>query len=226
MKTKTAILERIDWAAVRGQYDKRITISKRLGEIHQQGKAREFGRLAVGFSDPDANYSASEGHRPLGPDILNSNMNAERRVFELAGKFLRLTDARRVPELIKAAQIKYLFIGVGSEISCMMNPQVCWVANRRTIWTHLVIKHADNIAKADEELELYRDSDETSEMAYSKWAAIHAELRVALTRISEEGYDLSKNAKIPPADIVFLWADAIASHLYGMCHPQKGAVGR
>lgn len=181
--------------------------------------------MAVGFSDPDANYSASEGHRPLGPDILNSNMNAERQIFELAGRFIPLTDARQVPELIRAAQIKYLFIGVGSEISCMMNPQICWVANRRTIWTHLVVKHADNVGKADAELELYRDSDETSEMAYSKWAAIHAELRVALTRVAEAGDILSRNAKIPSGNIIFLWADAIASHLYGMYHPQRGAVG-
>jgi hypothetical protein len=187
---------------------------------------KDFAQMAVGFSDPDANYSASEGHRPLGPDILNSNMNAERQIFELAGKFIPLTDARQVPEFIRAAQIKYLFIGVGSEISCMMNPQICWVANRRTIWTHLVVKHADNIGKADAELELYRDSDETSEMAYSKWAAIHAELRVALTRIAEQGDTLSRNAKIPPGDIIFLWADAIASQLYGMYHPQRGAVGR
>jgi len=215
-----AILERVDWRAVRDQYDKRISVSKRLRNLHQQQRVEDFGQMAIGFSDPDANYSASEGHRPLGPDILNSNMNAERQIFELAAKFIPLTDAREVPELIKAARIKYLFIGVGSEISCIMNPQVCWVANRRTIWTHLVVKHADNTAKADAELELYRDSDETSEMAYSKWAAIHAELRVALTRVAEEGLTMSKKAKIPPGDIIFLWADAIASHLYGMYHPQ------
>jgi hypothetical protein len=107
----------------------------------------------------------------------------------------------------------------------MVNPQVCWVANRRTIWTHLVVKHADNVGKADAELELYRDSDETSEMAYSKWAAIHAELRVALTRIAEEGYTLATKAKIPPGDIIFLWADAIASRLYSMYHQQREAVG-
>jgi len=46
----------------------------------------------------------------------------------------------------------------------MVNPPVCWVANTRTIWTHLVIKHADSIAKADEELKLYREADVTSEI--------------------------------------------------------------
>jgi hypothetical protein len=68
-------------------------------------------------------------------------------------------------ELIKRARLKYLQIGVGSEISCMVNG-VCRVANTRTIWTHLVIKHGYDVAKADEELELYREADVTSEMAY------------------------------------------------------------
>src|SRR5215469_6901604 len=98
----------------------------------------------------------------------------------------------------------------------MMNPNVCWVANRRTIWTYLVINYGEGTAKADEALALYRDSDETSEMAYSEWAVIHAELRGALTRVGEESHSLSKKARIPPGDIVFLWADVIASHLYGM----------
>ncbi len=34
-----------------------------------------------------------------------------------------------------------------------MNPGVCWVANTRTIWANLVVKHADNIAETNEELE-------------------------------------------------------------------------
>src|SRR2546427_771476 len=111
------ILQRIDWQAVRGQYERRIMVSKRLRALHEQGKIKDFGQMAVGLTDPDANYSASEGHRPLGPDILNSNMNAERQIFALAGKFISLAGARQVPELIKTAQIKYLFVGVGSEIS-------------------------------------------------------------------------------------------------------------
>ena len=69
----------------------------------------------------------------------------------------------------------------------MVNPKVCWVANTRTIWTHLVIKHADSIKKADAELKLYRPADGSSEMDYRMWAAIHAELRVTLTRIGEIG---------------------------------------
>jgi hypothetical protein len=96
----------------------------------------------------------------------------------------------------------------------MLNPQVCWVANTRTVWAHLLVKHNDNVAKANEELRHYRDRDETSEMAYAKWADIHATLEVALTRLGEEGQKASRQASVEPGTITFLWADAIAAFLY------------
>jgi hypothetical protein len=99
-----------------------------------------------------------------------------------------------------------------------MKPEVCWVANTRTIWTHLVIKHADNIGKADQELRLYREADVDSEMAYTYWSAIHAQLGIALTRVSEIGRGLARNAGIEPGDVPYLWADAIASFFYGSYH--------
>ena len=80
---------------------------------------------------------------------------------------MALAEACDVPTLIKQARLQYLRIGVGSEISCMVNPSVCWVANTRTIWTHLVIKHGYDVAKAEAELAAYRDDDATSEMAYA-----------------------------------------------------------
>jgi uncharacterized protein (DUF924 family) len=96
----------------------------------------------------------------------------------------------------------------------MVNPNVCWVANTRTIWTHLVIKHADNFATADEELNLYRSQDDTSEMAYRVWAEIHRELAASMTRIAEEGERLARAASVLPGSIKYLWADAIANALY------------
>ena len=96
----------------------------------------------------------------------------------------------------------------------MVNPKVCWVANTRTIWTHLVIKHADNFSKADEELRLYRGQDDTSEMAYRIWAEIYRELAASMTRIAEEGERLARAASVTPGPIKYLWADAIANALY------------
>ena len=86
----------------------------------------------------------------------------------------------------------------------MVNPQFCWVANVRTIWTHLVYKHDDNFGKADQELKLYRDSDVGSEMIYKMWQALHAELAGTITRISEQGTKLANEAGVPPGPIRYL----------------------
>jgi hypothetical protein len=212
------ILDSLEWAAVRRHYDDRVRVSKALAQLHSRKSVHEFANLALGISDADGNYSAAE--HGLGPKILypGHNRNAERKVFELAREFIALMDARGVPELIAGANLTYLKIGVGSEISCMVNPKICWVANTRTIWTHLVIKHADSIRKADEELQLYREADASSEMDYQMWAAIHAELRVALTRIAEIGQDNAKKSRIIPGSVTYIWADAIASALFSSHH--------
>jgi hypothetical protein len=81
-----------------------------------------------------------------------------------------------------------------------------------------VIKHADDFAKANEHLKLYRDANVTSEMAYNMWAGIHRELAGSMTRIAEEGERLAKLATIKPGEIKYLWADAIANALYSLHH--------
>jgi len=95
----------------------------------------------------------------------------------------------------------------------MVNPKVCWIANTRTIFAHLVTKHGGNIAKAKEELRLYRDNDATSRK-HQNWAGIHKELATSLTRIAEEGERLARHATVEPGPIIYLWADAIASEVY------------
>lgn len=213
-----AILDSVDWVWVRRHYDDRVSVSDALIGLHETRSVQKFAELALGISDADGNYSANE-HR-LGPSILypGQNINAEQRVFDLAGEFMALADARRVPELIAGARVAYLKIGVGSEISCMVNPKVCWVANMRTIWTHLVIKHADSIERADAELGLYREADGSSEMGYQMWAALHAELRVTLTRIGEIGQNSARQHDVAAGDVTYIWADAIAAVLYGAHH--------
>jgi hypothetical protein len=96
----------------------------------------------------------------------------------------------------------------------MLNPRVCWVANARTIWTQLVIKHADNFEEADMELRLYRDEDSTSEMAYAAWTDLHSELATSMTRIAKEGDLLAREAGIAAGSLTYLWADCIANALY------------
>lgn len=206
------ILDRLDWARVREHYELRHDIHRKLLRLHDAGEQDALASLMLGVSDPAANYSA--GEYGLGRRILAENPDAGSRVFDLAGAFRVATAAREVPKRIRAAQLAYLGIAVGSEASCLMNPGVCWVSNTRTIWTHLVVKHADDLGKANEELSLYKDGDSTSEMAYAKWREIHRLLETSMTRISKEGAGLARKAGVEPGDHAYLWADAIASQMY------------
>lgn len=209
-------LDALDWGQVRAHYDERISVHKRLIKLHDGGLVDPFSKLLLGVTEAAGNYSAAE--HGLGPKILATNANAAARVAALGGNFRTLTKPRDVPKLIRGAALGYLAIGVGSEASCMVNPGVCWVANTRSIWTHLVIKHADDIAKADEELKLYREADPSSEMAYAIWSEIHRLLETSMTRIAKEGAKLATAASVKPGDVTFLWADAIANQLYAQHH--------
>jgi hypothetical protein len=131
-----SVLESLKWDAVRRHYDNRVLIHQKLLALHGANDAVAFADLLLGISDAGGNYSADE--YGTGPRVLSGNRNAVRRVFELGQIFLELPKARKVPLLIRQAGLKYLGISVGSEASCMLNPKVCWVANTRTVWAHLL----------------------------------------------------------------------------------------
>ena len=204
-------LDLLDWKLVRKQYMYRKGIHEKLLKLCKEGSKSAFAKLALGISDEAGNYSAND--HSLGPMILSENREGAKRVLDLASHFLELTNARRVPQVIKDADLHYLKIGIGSELSCMMNPKVCWVTNTRTIWTHLIIKH-DDIDKANEELRLYRDNDDTSEMAYLKWTHIHYELSASMTKLAKAGSEIAESKGIKPGMKAFLWADSISTILY------------
>jgi hypothetical protein len=219
-----SVLKSLKWDEVRRHYDDRVRVHKELLALRAAKDTGRLAKLLLGVSDAAGNYSAEE--HGIGPRVLGDNLNAEQRIFDLADTFVGLKKARTVPELIRQAGLKYLGISVGSEASCMLNPQVCWVANTRTVWAHLLVKHDDNVERADEELRLYRDGDETSEMAYAKWADIHATLETALTRLGENGQKTSRLASVEPGTITFLWADAIAAYLYAQHKKYPGVLKR
>jgi Ethanolamine utilization protein EutJ (predicted chaperonin) len=202
----------LDWQQVLENYNNRINAHTKLLKFYENNKQKEFLQLALGISDSAGNYSASEHN--IGPKIIEANINAVGRVFELAGIFRGLKSGRKVPEIIKLENLSYLKIGVGSEISCMMNPDICWVANSRTIWMHLVIKHDGNFSHANEELSLYRDGETNSEMAYSIWSNIHRDLEKSMTKLGVQGRDIARERGVEPGDKLFLWADAISTCLY------------
>lgn len=124
-------LSKLDWAEVREHYDLRHSIHKQLLALLQADKRLEFVELLIGLSDPNGNYSAVE--HGLGPLILSENKNPINRVWDLASELREVASAHEVPKIIRKAGLRYLQIGVGSEASCMLNPEVCWVCNSRTI---------------------------------------------------------------------------------------------
>lgn len=206
----------LDWREVRRHYDSREDAHRQLMKLYARSRQKEFVDLALGISDKAGNYSASD--HTLGPQIRRDNRDADQRVFELAGQLMHLADGIGAPILIHQAGLKRLKIGVGSELSCMVNPTVCWVANTRTIWTHLVFKHRGSIRKANQELALYREEDESSERAYRRWTALHGEVVATLKIVAEDGAQRAEENRVKPGGIPFIWADAICGSLYAHHH--------
>jgi hypothetical protein len=96
----------------------------------------------------------------------------------------------------------------------MLKPSEFWVANVRTIWAHLLIKHGDNYNYANEELTLYRDQERGSEMDYQIWSDIHNSLETSQTRLHDLGIVEAEKQKVNVGKLKYLWADAIANEIY------------
>jgi hypothetical protein len=206
----------LDWHLVRTHYQQRLAIHHELislfnRALSDRGQIDPFVQLLLGISNRRANYSASD--HGLGQQILSENFDAAQRVFLLAGQFGRVTHAREVPSLISAADLQKLKIGVGSEASCLMNPNVCRVANTRTIWTHLVVERR-NFREADAALQTFRRGDRDSEMRYSEWVHWHRVLQTSMTQIARDGSRQAVAGGVRSGQIEYLWADAIANELY------------
>lgn len=212
-------LDDLDWELVRAHYDERIAMHEHLIELHETGQVEAFANaaLAIGPQNLSANYSAAE--HGLGPKVLMYNTPpVEKDVFDLAEAFRGLVAGKDVPRIIRSAAISYLAIGVGSELSCMVNPGVCWVANTRTIWTDLLIKHGGRYELADEELKLYRDDDPRSKMAYSLWADIHRRLDRTMILLAGWSEPLCSAVFVETGPLTNLWGDAVANALYAERH--------
>jgi hypothetical protein len=213
------VLDNLDWFGIRhDHYKHRAGISQMLRNLYENGNELQFCKLGLGISDPLGNYSASDHLAPFGPQILaaSENSNAIKRVCRLAGDFMLVTSGHDVRKLIRNANLKYLKIAIGSELSCMVNPRVCWVCNTRTIWTDIASR--SGIKEANEQLLLYRQADVNSRMAYDQWAALHENLPESLLEIAARGDSLAKGVGVTPDPIKYIWADCIASALYSAYH--------
>lgn len=201
----------IDWSRVRSHYQQRVGISQRLRRLHKEDDRSSFAKLLLGIDDPHGNYSAAEHH--LGPLVLGDNSDAQDRIHRFASDIMTLDSPRHLPSLIQRTALRYLGIGVGSEASCLLRPREMWVANTRTLWSHLLMKHK-SVSVANEELALYRDREDSSEMAYRKWVALHRELGPHMVRLSKIGAERAVDAGVQPGTLKYLWADAIANEQY------------
>jgi hypothetical protein len=200
----------LNFSEIWKHYHDRHQISLELQHLLSNQKKVEYVELAVGVSKPLGNYSADEHN--LGWKILDNNQVSS--IFELADSFLAPElKIRVIPDLIYEANLKYLKIGVGSEMACLLAPEKYWVGNVRTIWTHLLSKYDGDSLKANSELEYYKLDESSSEMYYPLWKDIYPKMGNDLRKVMALAHDIAREqgAKV---DNNYLWVDAVCSHLY------------
>ncbi|MFY9260470.1 MAG: hypothetical protein WAO71_08190 [Gallionella sp.] len=204
------MIENLNMHEVRGHYDARFECHQHLCTLLKTGKATDFLDLALGISDPIGNFSARE--HGLGPMVLSANRPAS--IIKLAESFLSETDPNKMVGSIYAANIKYLKVSVGSEMAMMLKPSNFWVANVRTVWTHLLLKHCYDLGKANEELKLYRSQEMTSEMEYQIWKEIYRLMKPSIAKVCEKGNAVANEQGAESGSLSYMWFDAIANSLY------------
>jgi hypothetical protein len=174
------------------------------------GQVEEYVNLALGITNPAGNYSAAE--HGLGPRILDENTHQD--VFNLATEIEACPNTHHLPDLIYRHRLPYLKISVGSEIAMMLKPNVHWVGNVRTIWSHLLIKHGGKRSKANQELKLYKDDRRDSEMDYLIWRDIYLALEPNILTVGRLAAEAAAAQNVTPGPLRFMWPDAVASFLF------------
>jgi len=205
-----SLMAKLDYAHIAEHYADRVAVHGDIRRAFDAKKAAKYADLALGISSPLGNYSASE--HGLGPKVLSRTK--PERILMLAQDLIARDKPMDVPRLVQHADIWQLKISVGSEIAAMLEPRRFWVTNTRTVWAHLLVKHNDDVRKANDELRAYRDHDYTSEMLYDVWSDIHVKLDTALNRLAEAGAVHAKKQGIKAGELAYLWADAVANALY------------
>jgi hypothetical protein len=202
---------------VLAHYTRRHALGRTLTGFLNNSDSKKFAELALGISDSEGNYSAAE--HGLGPQILA--MTKASMILDLGKRLANCADPKRVVDEIYSARIPNLKISVGSEIAMMLCPDRFWVANTRSIWAHLLVKHDFDYAKANEELRLYRDPERTSEMDYRLWKAIYLVMQPNLLALGRMGDDEASAQGVRSGKEKNLWYDAIANAIYQKRSYQK-----
>jgi len=201
----------IDLHDVRQHYMYREEASRKLNSLHVSDSIEKYVELAIGVSDRSGNFSAHE--HQLGPRILDHNSYDS--VFNFSKQLISEDlNVEKLPSLIREANLAYLKIGVGSEMACLLRPDKFWVGNVRTIYSHLVIKHEGDWEKADEELNLYKFDDISSEMHYRIWQDIYVSMKSTLDIIYKISCKWADEQGVKVGKHKYLWIDAVCNEIY------------
>lgn len=141
------LLTNVSMPTIYAHYLERVDVHHQVLDFLKNRKTHDFVHLALGVSNPRGNYSASE--HGLGKRILASS-TALNAVFALAEDLYVCKNPRDIPQIIRARAIDFLKISVGSEMAMLLRPNDFWVANVRTVWAYLLVKHDYNLNVANE----------------------------------------------------------------------------
>lgn len=207
------MIDKLSMKLIKEHYNARLKCHKHLLNLFDEEQKNDYLRVALGLGIDEfscGNFSASEHH--LGESIL-SNSQLE-RIFELAESFMNETSPLKMLKSIYVDfNLPYLKIGVGSEMAMMLKPNTFWVANVRTLWTHLLLKHNYDLDKANEELNLYRTQND-GEMRYEIWREIYPKMKESIDKVCEQGNIIADKQGVKPGKRRYMWFDAIANSLY------------
>jgi hypothetical protein len=219
------MINRLRFAIVRNRYMVRENLHRRLRTLLNNQEVETYVNLALGISDPDGNYSASEHH--LGPMIIAQSAPAV--VFRLA-QALDVCERNEIPNTIYSREIPYLKISVGSEMSMMLRPNEFWVGNIRTYWTHILVANQWNVRIANEAVDLLNRPVERrgqrverrgqqaerreARLEYNLWRELYLNVENSLLEIARIGNEVAQSQRVELGGNTFMWADAIATSLY------------
>ncbi|MDD5213981.1 MAG: hypothetical protein PHQ03_00390 [Methylococcales bacterium] len=206
------MFDKLNMQLVKKHYDARFRCHEHLLDLLSTARKEDYLEIALGIGEFSyGNFSANEHH--LGERILSHSPHE--RLFELAQSFMNDTSPLKMLKSIYVDfNLPYLKIGVGSEMAMMLKPNTFWVANVRTLWTHLLLKHNYDLDKANEELSLYRTQDD-GEMRYEVWREIYPKMKKSIDKTCEQGNNAALTQSVtPPNSCHYMWFDVIASSLY------------
>lgn len=203
------MIDQLDMNEVRGHYDERFACHQNLCRLLKANQTDDYLKLALGITKIVGNYSASD--HSLGPRILESTQ--PERIVKLAKSLLAETEPKKMIKTVYDAGIANLKVSVGSEMAMMLKPDIFWVANVRTVWTHLLWKHDCNLNDVNFELKLYRE-ERSSKLNYDLWQEIYCRMEPSISKVCAEGNAAAVKDRVVPGPLQYLWFDAIANSLY------------